>query len=364
MPDPGSLPESANKYQILGVAPGATPEDLRVAYRRLALLYHPDRQPAEEQEPAGRIFGRIASAYSTLSDPGKRQRYDLALSRNEVYHETPGTDTEGVSLAEILSGIDAYEHIFSASAVARLSATLDQIVEKSLIRELDEQVVEAWPLPSAPSGSKHRGSFQSGALVLTNIRVLLPFTYTWQETHGNVRTTYTGAGMPVLPLPFIESITVIAEKRMRRKLWIDFRFSNGSVRVRSRRTNLAKLLLIAQLWGIRVEARHDDARTAELVYALARPWQWAGGLFALFILCATVVGLFSDNSILDNILDWFDYVRNAGLWQWTAVVCAAICARRLWRWVFAYSAMELADTIRPSPSDPARAAAPSSSAAR
>ena len=61
-------------YEVLGVQRDATPEQLKAAYRKLAMQYHPDRnngdKGAEEQ------FKEVGEAYSVLSDPQKRQRYD------------------------------------------------------------------------------------------------------------------------------------------------------------------------------------------------------------------------------------------------------------------------------------------------
>ena len=339
-----ALPESENKYDILGVGPDATIEELRVAYRRLALLHHPDRHPEQEREEAGKIFARIASAYETLSDPVKRQRYDLALARHEEYRES-ANDAHLVSLAEILAGIDVYEHIFADARLHEISSTLDEIVQKSLIQELGEQIVDAWRIPAVPTGVQHKGSFQAGALVLTNLRVLLPYTYTWQETHGNVRTTYTGAGIPSLPLPLLESIAVVAERRVKRKLWVDFRYEGGRTRIQPRRTNLCKLLLIAQLWGVKVEAVQEDARQAELKWAILRPWIWPVALGVVGVVGAFVLSIFSDNSATDNVADFVDWVRHTGIWQWAMVLSAVTSARRLWRWMFAYSALDLAGTL-------------------
>jgi hypothetical protein len=344
-PGPPPLPQNVNKYEILGVNRDATDDDLRVAWRRLALLYHPDRHPEEEREQASQIFRCIASAWETLSDPAERRRYDIALSRNESFREKSGGAHE-VSLADILAGIDEYEHIFSESSVSAIAHNLDEIVGKSLIGELGEQVVDAWPLPSAPGGAKHRGYFQAGALVLTNIRVLLPYTFTWQETHGNTRTTYTGAAMPVLPLPLLQRIVVVAEKRVKQKSFVDFQHTEGTIRIRPRKTNLTKLLLVAQLWGVPVEARQEDARLAELLWALLRPWQWCAGLFFAVTISAAVLGIFGDGTV-DNVADLFDFFRRTGIWQWSVVLTAVISGWRLWRWTFAYTVIDLSETLRP-----------------
>jgi molecular chaperone DnaJ len=64
----------ADHYEVLGVARGATPEEIKKAYRRLAREHHPDANagdPAAEER-----FKEITHAYDVLSDPQKRQHYD------------------------------------------------------------------------------------------------------------------------------------------------------------------------------------------------------------------------------------------------------------------------------------------------
>ncbi len=61
-------------YEVLGVRRDATPQDLKRAFRALALRYHPDRNP--DDVDAERRFKEVAEAYETLSDPKTRKRYD------------------------------------------------------------------------------------------------------------------------------------------------------------------------------------------------------------------------------------------------------------------------------------------------
>ncbi len=62
-------------YRILGVARNATPENIKKAYRKLALKYHPDRNPGNKE--AEENFKEAAEAYEVLHDPEKRRLYDL-----------------------------------------------------------------------------------------------------------------------------------------------------------------------------------------------------------------------------------------------------------------------------------------------
>lgn len=67
----------ANKkdyYEVLGVSKDASDADIKKAYRKLAVKYHPDRNPGDKE--AEEKFKEVAEAYDVLRDPQKRQRYD------------------------------------------------------------------------------------------------------------------------------------------------------------------------------------------------------------------------------------------------------------------------------------------------
>lgn len=61
-------------YQILGVSKTATQEELKKAYHKLAMQYHPDRNTQDKQ--AEKKFKEISSAYDILKDEQKRAAYD------------------------------------------------------------------------------------------------------------------------------------------------------------------------------------------------------------------------------------------------------------------------------------------------
>ncbi|NWX36534.1 DNAJ1 protein, partial [Notiomystis cincta] len=63
-------------YDLLGVRPGASLDEIKRAYRRLALRYHPDKNPSE-----GERFKQISQAYEVLSDAHKRALYDRGGER-------------------------------------------------------------------------------------------------------------------------------------------------------------------------------------------------------------------------------------------------------------------------------------------
>ena len=71
------MADKKNYYEILGVDKKATPEEIKSAYRKLAMKYHPDRNQGDEE--AAEKFKEVNEANETLSDEQKRAAYDYEL---------------------------------------------------------------------------------------------------------------------------------------------------------------------------------------------------------------------------------------------------------------------------------------------
>ena len=106
-------------YEILGVSKGASAEEIKKAYRQLALKYHPDRNQSNKKE-AEEKFKELSEAYAVLSDPQKRSVYDQ-------YGHT-GFD-QRYSTEDIFRGADFsdFEDLFRGTVFGNLFGGLDEI---------------------------------------------------------------------------------------------------------------------------------------------------------------------------------------------------------------------------------------------
>ncbi|MDE6807710.1 MAG: DnaJ domain-containing protein, partial [Prevotella sp.] len=68
------MAQKRDYYEVLGIDKTASEDDIKKAYRKIAIKYHPDRNPGDKQ--AEEKFKEAAEAYNVLHDPQKRQQYD------------------------------------------------------------------------------------------------------------------------------------------------------------------------------------------------------------------------------------------------------------------------------------------------
>ena len=97
-------------YEVLGVDRGAGEPELKAAYRKLALQFHPDRNPGDHT--AEEKFKEAAEAYSVLSDPQKRAAYDAYGHQGLSGMGGGGFDPSSMDLGDILSQVFGFGDIF------------------------------------------------------------------------------------------------------------------------------------------------------------------------------------------------------------------------------------------------------------
>jgi molecular chaperone DnaJ len=97
-------------YEILGVAKNATSEEIKKAYRKLALKYHPDRNPGDKDAEAK--FREATEAYEILSDEQKRKQYDQF-----GHAATQGSGHNYENMEDIFENFsDIFENLFGGQA--------------------------------------------------------------------------------------------------------------------------------------------------------------------------------------------------------------------------------------------------------
>ncbi|MDP3730180.1 MAG: molecular chaperone DnaJ [Candidatus Omnitrophota bacterium] len=119
-------------YEILGISKTATTDDIKKAYRNLALKYHPDRVSADKKKEAEEKFKEMSEAYEVLIDPQKKITYDQCghpgvdpsfrqggFDFNQDFHHFEDLQDWGININDILQGFGLGGDIFGGGGGRR-----------------------------------------------------------------------------------------------------------------------------------------------------------------------------------------------------------------------------------------------------
>ena len=120
-------------YEVLSVGQTASEKELKTAYRRLAMKYHPDRNPDDDQAEAK--FKEAKEAYEVLSDPNKRATYDQF---GHAGLEQGGMGGGGAGFGDVFG--DIFGDIFGGRGGGRSNVYRGQDVQYEVQLSLEEAV--------------------------------------------------------------------------------------------------------------------------------------------------------------------------------------------------------------------------------
>ncbi|MFM6082581.1 MAG: J domain-containing protein, partial [Dolichospermum sp.] len=119
------MQDNEDYYKLLEVSPDATFQEIKAAYRVLCKEYHPDKMPPGTPEKARKYieerFKQLNEAYSTLSNPEERQKYDTSR-----YSDV--SSSQGVASQEV--AVNNYHTVFDSEKMQEVAKRLERLRKK------------------------------------------------------------------------------------------------------------------------------------------------------------------------------------------------------------------------------------------
>lgn len=129
-------------YEVLCVSKDSSDQEIKTAYRKLALKYHPDKNASNPE--ASEHFKEVAYSYNILSDPEKRRQYDMAGFE--------ALDADGMDMEVDLSNLGTVNTMFAA-LFSKLGVPIKTTISANVLEEALNGTVTIRPLPIGTSCS-------------------------------------------------------------------------------------------------------------------------------------------------------------------------------------------------------------------